>query len=308
MAATSLMRYATDAAASFPSTVICFGNVIRPPRTPRNQMPNPNTGQGRPRGLERSRWQFDTDPTHSRHKSRNAVLPLDLFAREEIDMSDRPRWILYGAYGTTGQLILDEALRRGHRPVLAGRDASRLSAVAAARGLQTVALPLHDREAAKRALEGVSVLLNAAGPFFETGQPLRARCLEAGTSYVDVNGEIGDFLESIECDSEARAKGIAIIPGAGFGVVFGEAVSAHVAMRLPDASWLRISFDLVNASTSRGAQRSTASVLTGGGYVVQGGILRKRPTASSTWRLPQSSAIGRPSRFASAPRPELIAA
>ena len=29
--------------------------------------------------------------------------------------------MLYGAYGKTGRLILDEALRRGHRPLLAGR-------------------------------------------------------------------------------------------------------------------------------------------------------------------------------------------
>jgi len=26
--------------------------------------------------------------------------------------------MLYGAYGTTGRLIVDEALRRGHRPAL----------------------------------------------------------------------------------------------------------------------------------------------------------------------------------------------
>jgi short subunit dehydrogenase-like uncharacterized protein len=31
--------------------------------------------------------------------------------------------MLYGAYGTTGRLILDEARSRGHRPVVAGRDA-----------------------------------------------------------------------------------------------------------------------------------------------------------------------------------------
>ena len=28
----------------------------------------------------------------------------------------RSEWMLYGAYGRTGRLILDEALRRGQRP------------------------------------------------------------------------------------------------------------------------------------------------------------------------------------------------
>ena len=48
-------------------------------------------------------------------------------------------WMLYGAYGTTGELILEEALRRGNRPLLAGRNASRLSGIAAKTGLDSVA-------------------------------------------------------------------------------------------------------------------------------------------------------------------------
>ena len=31
------------------------------------------------------------------------------------------KWLLYGAYGYTGELIAEEAIARGHRPVLAGR-------------------------------------------------------------------------------------------------------------------------------------------------------------------------------------------
>jgi short subunit dehydrogenase-like uncharacterized protein len=41
--------------------------------------------------------------------------------------ASRSNWILYGAYGRSGLLILDIALRRGHRPLLAGRDSARLS-------------------------------------------------------------------------------------------------------------------------------------------------------------------------------------
>ena len=32
-------------------------------------------------------------------------------------------WMIYGATGTTGTLIAEEAVRRGHQPVLAGRSA-----------------------------------------------------------------------------------------------------------------------------------------------------------------------------------------
>jgi short subunit dehydrogenase-like uncharacterized protein len=125
---------------------------------------------------------------------------------------------------------------------------------------------------------------------------------------VDVSGEIEDFVAAMGCDAEARARRIAIVPGAGFGVVFGEALAAHVARRLPGATWLKLSIAAVNASTSRGATRSTGAVLAGGGYAVSDGRLVKRPMAFTTWRL-ASAADGSPAqRFAAAPRAELVAA
>lgn len=30
-------------------------------------------------------------------------------------------WMIYGAYGYTGRLIVEHALSRGHQPLLAGR-------------------------------------------------------------------------------------------------------------------------------------------------------------------------------------------
>src|SRR6478672_6534556 len=75
-------------------------------------------------------------------------------------MTTRSEWMLYGAYGSTGRLILDEALRRGHRPVLAGRDSARLSALGQATGLRTAGLPLDDsaglRAAVSRGAGGTS--------------------------------------------------------------------------------------------------------------------------------------------------------
>ncbi|HID84537.1 MAG TPA: saccharopine dehydrogenase, partial [Anaerolineales bacterium] len=40
------------------------------------------------------------------------------------------RFLLYGAYGYTGRLIVAEAVRQGWQPVLAGRDGQRLQALA----------------------------------------------------------------------------------------------------------------------------------------------------------------------------------
>ena len=70
--------------------------------------------------------------------------------------AQRSNWMLYGAYGRTGRLILDEALRRGHRPVLAGRDLSQLSSLQQATGLSTQPLSLEDGLELRKALSNVT--------------------------------------------------------------------------------------------------------------------------------------------------------
>src|SRR3954468_19629631 len=188
-------------------------------------------------------------------------------------------WMLYGAYGTTGRLILDEALRRGHRPLLAGRDGTQLSALAQETGLRTVTLALDDRAALRTALSAVSCVLVAAGPYALTGQPMRAACLDAGCSYLDVNGAIDDFGAALACDAAARRAGIGIIAGVGYGVVFAECLAAHVALRLPGATWLRLSPAAPTAGRSRGATLSVAAALADGGRDISDGALRARAIA-----------------------------
>jgi short subunit dehydrogenase-like uncharacterized protein len=206
----------------------------------------------------------------------------------------RPNWMLYGAYGRTGRSILDEALRRGHRPVLAGRDAAQLADLARETGLKTECLQLDDGRALRAALSSVDSLLLAAGPYSHTGPVMRAACIDAGCSYLDVNAEIDDFVAALDCDQRARAAGVAVIPGVGYGVVFAECLAAQVATRLPSATWLRLSLATRTAGSSRAATLSKAAAL------------QTHPIAFATWRAPRADANGM--RFAAAPLAELVAA
>lgn len=217
----------------------------------------------------------------------------------------RSNWMLYGAYGSTGRLILDEALRRGHRPVLAGRDVAQLSALGHATGLDTLHLSLDDGAALRAALSGVTAVVLAAGPFQLTGPPMRAACLDAGCGYLDVNGEIEDFGAALACDAGARSAGVAIIPGIAYGVVFAECLAVQLATRLPDATWLRLSLATELGGRSRGAQRSAGATIAAGGREIYRGSLRKRALAFSNWRAPGSDAPK--TNFAAAPLAELLA-
>jgi len=134
---------------------------------------------------------------------------------------------------------------------------------------------------------------------------MRAACLDAGCSYLDINGDIEDFSAALACDADARSAGVAVIPGVGYGVVFGECLAVQLARRLPGTTWIRLSIDTRTAGRSRGAILSTAAAIVAGGREVREGTLRKRAIAFSTWRAPRGGAHGL--RFAAAPRAELSA-
>jgi short subunit dehydrogenase-like uncharacterized protein len=99
--------------------------------------------------------------------------------------------IIYGANGYTGGLIVEEAVRRGLRPVLAGRDAPAVRALAARHGLEAGVFTLDE---ARRGLEGAPLVLHCAGPFSATCAPMVEACLATGAHYVDITGEIDVFV------------------------------------------------------------------------------------------------------------------
>src|SRR5262249_9181113 len=145
-----------------------------------------------------------------------------------------------------------------------------------ATGLDTVPLALEDGASLRAALAGVQCVLLAAGPYQLTGPLMRAACLDAGCSYLDINAELEDFSQALACDAAARTAGIAVIPGAGYGVVFAECVAAQVARRVPAATWLRLSLAVQTEERSRGATLSTAAAMIGGGRDIFNGDLRRR--------------------------------
>ena len=83
-------------------------------------------------------------------------------------------WMIYGANGYTGELIAHEAAARGLRPILAGRDATAVAVLANELRLAHRSFP-----AGAPALAEVSLVLNCAGPFSATAEPV-ARLLAYG--------------------------------------------------------------------------------------------------------------------------------
>lgn len=186
------------------------------------------------------------------------------------------RWLIYGATGYTGRLVVEEAVRRGLTPVLAGRDASRLADLARPLGLETRVAPLGDPHALSRALDGIQVVLNAAGPFSSTAGPVSAACLAAGSHYLDLTGEIPVFQALHRLDAAARDRGLLLLPGAGFIVLPSDCLAAHVAGRLPGALWLRLGISR-SFLVSRGSARTMTELLDGNAQIRRDGRLESLP-------------------------------
>lgn len=164
-------------------------------------------------------------------------------------------FIIYGAAGYTGRLITQEALRRGLRPLLAGRDERKLAAVAEPLGLSYRVASLDDASALDAALADVAVVLHAAGPFSQTAQPMLDACLRVGRHYLDVSGEVR-VIEALRArDREARARGICVLPAVGCDVVASDCLIAHVARRLPSAHRLELGVSGL-AYATRGSWRT----------------------------------------------------
>ena len=81
---------------------------------------------------------------------------------------DNNRFLLYGANGYTGRLIATKAKEIGLMPILAGRNAVAIKAMAEELELEYRIIDLNDQSSLENALLELPLVLHAAGPFFHT--------------------------------------------------------------------------------------------------------------------------------------------
>ena len=190
-------------------------------------------------------------------------------------------WMIYGANGYTGRMVVEEALRRGLRPVLAGRNAAELEAMAQQHGLPVRAFGLDNPVALRTGLNGIGLVLHCAGPFSATAAPMLDACLDVGAHYLDITGEIDVFAHCHSRDADAKAKGIVVLPGAGFDVVPTDCLAALLKRELPAASSLVLAFE-AGGGPSPGTAKTSVEGLGKGGRARIGGQLTRVPLAWKT--------------------------
>ena len=198
-----------------------------------------------------------------------------------MQMDTADEWMIYGANGYTGTLVVEQAVARGHRPIVAGRDRDAIGALAAQYQCPKRCFSLEDDKKLRDTLEGVPLVLNCAGPFDATAPPLMDACLAARAHYLDITGEIDCIEAAAKLHEAAARQGVVLIPAVGFDVVPTDCLAAMLAERLPKAQKLQLAFR-PDGRMSPGTARTMVRHLPEGGRVRKDGHIIRVPVA---WKM-----------------------
>ena len=168
-------------------------------------------------------------------------------------------WMIFGANGYAGELITREAVRKGHRPIIAGRNKLVIQALAKELDLEYRVFDLSENLIEQ--FTGMDLVLNCAGPFSQTVKPILDACLEAKCHYLDISGELEVFDYCFHKNNRAQEQGCIVCPGVAFDIVPTEAMAAKLKQLLPDTDTIKLGFDS-KMSLSKG---STITLLEGVG-------------------------------------------
>ena len=205
-------------------------------------------------------------------------------ATPAVSLRPRPVLLVYGANGFTGRLIVEQCVRRGLRPVLAARRANSIAELAGRHELDTRIFALDRPADIAGGLDGIRVVIHAAGPFFRTSTPMVNACLARRVHYLDITGEISVFEACKARHADAQQQGVVLLPGVGFDVVPTDCLAARLAEQLPGTSQLELAF-AGGGSFSRGTLKTMVLGLNEGGAIRADGVILRVPAGWKTQRV-----------------------
>jgi short subunit dehydrogenase-like uncharacterized protein len=178
--------------------------------------------------------------------------------------------VIYGASGLTGSLVAHSLVDHELEFVLAGRDLTRLQAVAEQVGNpETRSAPVYDVDALARIFEDADVVINCAGPFGAIGEPVVRAALQADCHYIDTTGEqefVRNTYERFE-SAATQAKRV-VVNACAFEVALGDwaANLAAGALDTEHADSITISYAVDHMTPTKGTRLSILDALGKQGY------------------------------------------
>ena len=119
--------------------------------------------------------------------------------------------VVYGSYGYTGKLIVNECRSKNLQVMLAGRKEEALKQQSAQSGYPYTVVDSQDLEGLKKLLKPAAVVIHCGGPFRYTAKTMSEACLATQTHYTDITGEYVVFESLPLLDKQAKEAGITAV-------------------------------------------------------------------------------------------------
>ncbi|MFC9435494.1 saccharopine dehydrogenase NADP-binding domain-containing protein [Nocardia sp. NPDC057030] len=222
------------------------------------------------------------------------------------------RIAVYGATGITGGHVLAELRRRGHTPILVGRNETRIRAAATAAGLPDAEIrvaDLADHDALVTAFTGADVVISSLPAYVEHGAAVLAAAIDAGAHYTDMSGE-QLFLQRVfdEFGPRAEAAGVSLVSGVTDSNLPGDLLGYLTTRRVGGPAEVVVSH--LSKGGGNGSKGSAKTVLAsldwfrGGGWHYADGELHTGATARhASMTFPGETA---PTAVAKFPQPPVL--
>lgn len=187
--------------------------------------------------------------------------------------------MIYGAAGYTGRMASAHAKAHGLHLVVAGRvqNGAKLAALAEEIGVEYRLFAADDRAALRAALGGIDVLLNCAGPFNRTAEPLMRACIAAGVHYLDITAELDSYRIAEKLDEAAQAAGVMLLPGSGGSVAMLGSLAGHAAKRVAAPASLSIALHVAGGFSRGSAVSASENVTTETLHRIDGALVARSP-------------------------------
>ena len=135
-------------------------------------------------------------------------------------------FVIYGATGFTGKLVVEYAIKQYNNNnevswAIAGRNNEKLEHVKEKYNLPSnigkIVVDSNDQDSIDEMVSQTKCVLTTVGPYQLYGEKIIKTCISTGTDYVDLCGEPG-FMHKIisECSSEAKETGARVVFSCGF--------------------------------------------------------------------------------------------
>ena len=149
---------------------------------------------------------------------------------------------VYGAYGHTGKFVVARLCEQGFTPILCGRDGEKLSEFSKLYpNLTSVVANTNKPTTLDIAFAKADIIINCAGPYLDTAEPIIESALRLCKHYIDLAAEQKSVLNVYEKFSDkAKQADILVIPAAAFYGGLGDLLSTSITQGWEEIDGIKI--------------------------------------------------------------------